>query len=88
MLWDKKLRKVLDEQLGIKSPHMLFHLSLPKLQSICELLGLKDVGWRSKDGELLKKRHQKLAEDWETSKQGGLHVKHLKAARLVANLTG
>ena len=83
MLWDRKLSNVLDEKFHIKSPHLLFHLSLPKLQWVCDLLRKREVSLRAMDEANLKSTHAKHAERWETEKNGGLHCKHLRASWLL-----
>ncbi|CAE7421501.1 unnamed protein product, partial [Symbiodinium necroappetens] len=77
-LWDKKIRKVVDDKLGIKSPHMLFQLSLPKLQLVCDLLRKEQVGLKDRELASLKNMHERLSEVWEISKHGDLHFKLLR----------
>ena len=81
-LWDKKIRKVVDDKLGIKSPHTLFQLSLPKLQLVCDLLRKEQVGLKDRELASLKNMHERLSEVWEISKHGDLHFKLLRASRL------
>jgi len=77
-LWDKKIRKVVQEKLGIKNPHTLFQLSLPKLQWVCDLLREDKVGLKDKELANLKNMHEQLSEVWEISKHGDLHFKLLR----------
>ncbi|CAE7393652.1 unnamed protein product, partial [Symbiodinium pilosum] len=78
-LWNRKMKRVLDE-MGVKSPHLLFQLSLPKLQKVLKELASHDAALQAREETELEKRHMGLAEVWETSKHGNLHVKHLKDA--------